>query len=280
MSSFKHTIPCSTGRVEITIPMNGWFTTRHGWNSHWDGKKHPLAAIYYQVFSTAHLFLPTRAKNALHALILDNAFLYPKSKLDANCFVDWMSIVFLCFCTEFSLIPCQCRNNCHGTHILGATQMGRENVRFAKLASPISTNSNAKGAPRPPFFPTEGVSENVVLWGSFGMQGRFQVEVWERGIQQKFVKGYRRFRIRSTTKALKTPQWILFPKLFLSLFGISPRSWMESYGIIQADMRQPDQPRDGEARTVGLGKGFPNVSSIFQFLQSGWPILISRADGF
>ena len=115
-------------------------------------KKHPLAAIYYQVFSTAHLFLPTRAKNALHALILENAFLYPKSKMDANCFADWMSIVFLCFCTEFSLISCQCRNNCHGTHILGATQMGREDVRFAKLASPISTNSNAKGAPRPPFF--------------------------------------------------------------------------------------------------------------------------------
>ena len=115
-----------------------------------------------------------------------------------------MSIVFLCFCTEFSLIPCQCRNNCHGTHILGATQMGRENVRFAKLASPISTNSNAKGAPRPPFFPTEGVSENVVLWGScFGMQGRFQVEVWERGrFQLKFVEG---FGLGQLQKHLKLP---------------------------------------------------------------------------
>ena len=127
--------------------------------------------------------------------------------MDANCFADWMSIVFLCFCTEFSLNSCQCRNNCHGTHILGATQMGREDVRFAKLARTISTNSNAKGASRPPFFPTEGALENVVLWGSFGMQGRFQVGVWERGrFQLKFVEGYRRFRIRSTTKALKTPQ--------------------------------------------------------------------------
>lgn len=96
--------------------------------------------------------------------------------MDANCFADWMSIVFLCFCTEFSLNSCQCRNNCHGTHILGATQMGREDVRFAKLASPISTNSNAKGAPRPLFFPDRGglgkCSALGQLWDAGKVPGR------------------------------------------------------------------------------------------------------------
>lgn len=126
-------------------------------------------------------YLYPQGKNALHPLILDSVFLYPKSKMDANCFADWMSIVLLCFCTEFSLISCQCRNH------VGATQMGREDVRFAKLASPISTNSNAKGRPRPPFF-SRRMGPNVVLWGSLGMQGRFQV-VWERRFQLKFVEG-------------------------------------------------------------------------------------------